>query len=156
MIDSIDANDVFSFVSEEAKTLYGGCLAPQTKKSAGIDLIVTGLEVKENIRGQISLVIVKTGLRLNPEFDEPSLRVEIHSRSSLYKNSGLFMANSVGIVDNDYKGEIMCQLIPNDGGYIILPVVGERVAQATLVLTVPWSAKDAKNRAGGFGSTGTS
>lgn len=155
IIDTIDANNVFSFVSEEAKNLYGGTLAPQTERSAGIDLTVTEVDVKGDGKGGVSHIIVKTGLRLNPDFDDPCLRVEVHPRSSLFKKTGLIMVNSTGIVDNDYEGEIMCQLAPLNSEFIVIPVVGERVAQATLVSTTPWAAQGVKKREGGFGSTGT-
>lgn len=156
VIGSMDANDVFSFVSEGAKTLYKGRLAPQTEKSSGIDLIVSEVEIRKDSQGGVSYILVKTGLRLNPHFDVPHTRVEVHPRSSLFKNTGLVMVNSTGIVDNDYEGEIMCQLAPLRDGVIIVPQVGERVAQATLVSTIPWAARGANKRDGGFGSTGTS
>lgn len=71
---------------------------------------------------------------------------------------GLVLANQVGIIDSDYRGEIM-MAIRNVSGRVILIGHGERLVQATLEEVVrPEMVEgvvDITTRAsGGFGSTG--
>ena len=84
----------------------------------------------------------------------------IFARSGLASKRGLRPANCVGVVDSDYRGEVMVAL-HNDGDIPrgILP--GERIAQ---LLILPFenaiyvesdSLSDTERGSGGFGSTGT-
>ncbi|MBR1508167.1 MAG: dUTP diphosphatase [Eubacterium sp.] len=84
----------------------------------------------------------------------------IYARSGLASKKGLAPANKVGVIDSDYRGEVMVALHNHsDEAKIIEP--GERIAQ--LVIT-PYIAGifhevdelgDTGRGAGGFGSTGT-
>ncbi len=83
----------------------------------------------------------------------------IFPRSSLFLRKGLLMANSVGIIDQDYCGkedEIMA-LLYNPGEREVEIKRGERIAQAMLVKIerpkIVESEPKEKSR-GGFGSTG--
>ena len=77
-------------------------------------------------------------------------------RSSLGK-AGVGLTNSVGVIDSDYRGEIMLSLASTSGHYIRR---GERVAQLIIMPVVPVEmievdALSTTDRgAGGFGSTG--
>jgi dUTP pyrophosphatase len=85
-------------------------------------------------------------------------------RSSLSK-SGIVMTNSVGVIDSDYRGEIMASLMYT-GGQNFNPVIyqGDRIVQLVIVpilLVKPdvddWSDEewnDTQRGTGGFGSTG--
>lgn len=85
-------------------------------------------------------------------------------RSSLSK-SGIIMTNSVGVIDSDYRGEIMASLM-YIGGLQWNPVInqGDRIVQLVvlpILLVVPdvqdWTEEewmDTKRGTGGFGSTG--
>lgn len=83
----------------------------------------------------------------------------IFARSGLATKHGVGLSNGVGVVDSDYRGEIVVGLV-NQGSepYTVEP--GERVAQlAVLPVVQPsltWTdALDETDRgAGGFGSTG--
>lgn len=84
----------------------------------------------------------------------------IYARSGLSTKRGLAPANKVGVIDCDYRGEIMVALYNQSGTEQTL-AVGERVAQ--IVFTKYDTAEfdvvdelDLTDRgAGGFGSTGT-
>ncbi|MDR1805268.1 MAG: dUTP diphosphatase [Clostridium sp.] len=83
----------------------------------------------------------------------------IFARSGLAVKHGIVPANCVGVVDSDYRGEIMVGLVnQSKEEYTISP--GERIAQMLLVpvLTPELEAVDelteTERGAGGFGSTG--
>ena len=84
----------------------------------------------------------------------------IYARSSLGTKRGLAPANKVGVVDSDYRGEIMVAL-HNHGSIAQTVESGERIAQ---IVFTPYAAADFElseelddtvRGAGGFGSTGT-
>lgn len=83
----------------------------------------------------------------------------IYARSSLGTKRGLAPANKVGVVDSDYRGEIMVAL-HNHGSISQTVENGERVAQfvITPVLTPAYEIaedlSDTLRNQGGFGSTG--
>lgn len=83
----------------------------------------------------------------------------VYARSGLATKKGLAPANKVGVIDSDYRGEILVALYNQSAvAQTVLP--GERVAQ--LVLTPYVTADFAETEAlsdtargqGGFGSTG--
>ena len=82
-----------------------------------------------------------------------------HSVALVYARSGLCMANGVGVVDSDYRGELKVPMV-NLGAeaYTIQP--GERVAQLCIapVYTAAFvpaeQLGDTQRGVGGFGSTG--
>lgn len=80
-------------------------------------------------------------------------------RSSLGVKRGLVLANGTGVIDLDYRGEIIAVLHNTSNGVQAIEA-GERVAQ--LVVVPYWAGEliegnlDTTQRgAGGFGSTGT-
>ncbi len=83
----------------------------------------------------------------------------IYARSGLACKQGLAPANKVGVVDSDYRGEILVALHNHSGEDRILKN-GERIAQMiiTPVLTPAYvesdSLSDTVRSCGGFGSTG--
>lgn len=83
----------------------------------------------------------------------------VYARSSMGVKRGLAPANKVGVIDSDYRGEIMVML-HNHGSVPQTVEQGERVAQMliTPVLTPAYEAveelTDTLRGAGGFGSTG--
>ena len=83
----------------------------------------------------------------------------IYARSGLACKRGLAPANKVGVVDSDYRGEILVALY-NHGDVSQIVEHGERIAQfvITPVLTPAYETAEeltgtARNT-GGFGSTG--
>ena len=83
----------------------------------------------------------------------------IYARSGMACKRGLAPANKVGVVDSDYRGEIMVAL-HNHGSISQTVENGERVAQfvITPVLTPAYEIaedlSDTLRNQGGFGSTG--
>ena len=83
----------------------------------------------------------------------------VHARSGLATKRNLAPANKVGVIDPDYRGEIMVSL-HNHGMTVQTVEPGERIAQ--LVLTPYLTAQffetevlsDTVRGEGGFGSTG--
>ncbi len=82
------------------------------------------------------------------------------ARSGLATKRGLAPANKVGVIDADYRGEIMVAL-HNHGSLHQTVDAGARIAQLVLVpyLTAEYQQADALSDTvrgeGGFGSTGT-
>lgn len=83
----------------------------------------------------------------------------IYARSGLACKQGLAPANKVGVIDSDYRGEILVAL-HNHGKESRTIQNGERLAQMliTPVLTPAYvevgTLSDTTRSAGGFGSTG--
>ena len=90
----------------------------------------------------------------------------IYARSGLATKKGLRPANCVGVIDSDYRGEIMVA-IHNDSDSIQHIDAGDRIAQLVFhqrVLIIPdekgdlWEMVDELSNtdraSGGFGSTG--
>lgn len=81
-------------------------------------------------------------------------------RSSFGKK-GLMLKNSVGVIDSDYRGEVIAQVINNSKEDIIL-ADGERFTQVVIVpclslkdnLEVVDELEETERGEGGFGSTG--
>ena len=73
---------------------------------------------------------------------------------------GLAPANKVGVIDSDYRGEIMVALY-NHSSEAVTVSKGERIAQLVLApfitadFTEADSLEDSVRGEGGFGSTGT-
>ena len=83
----------------------------------------------------------------------------IFARSGLASKKGLAPANKVGVVDSDYRGEVMVAL-HNHSNDIATITPGERIAQiAILPVILPVfeeaeSLDETERGNGGFGSTG--
>lgn len=84
----------------------------------------------------------------------------IFARSSMGAKRGLAPANKVGVIDADYRGEVMVAL-HNHSDSIATVEPGERVAQLAIVpflkaeFEVSDELSDTVRGVGGFGSTGT-
>lgn len=84
----------------------------------------------------------------------------IYARSGLASKKGLAPANKVGVVDADYRGEVMVAL-HNHGKTEQTIEAGERIAQMVIApfITANFieseTLEDTVRGAGGFGSTGT-
>lgn len=126
-----------------------------TKDSAGYDLCCNLENTLRLWPGQTK--VIPTGIRLEIPKGYFGL---VTSRSSTYKR-GLVLANSVGIIDSDYRGEVMIP-VTNNGTLYEDVNDGDRLAQL-LILPVANVQLDHVNVEdlsitgrgdGGFGSTG--
>jgi len=83
----------------------------------------------------------------------------VHARSGLASKRGLAPANKVGVIDSDYRGEVMVAL-HNHGKEAQTVESGERVAQMVIApyITAKFILSDELDDTvrgeGGFGSTG--
>lgn len=83
----------------------------------------------------------------------------VHARSGLASKRGLAPANKVGVIDSDYRGEVMTAL-HNHGKVSQTIEPGERIAQMVIApyITANFilsdSLDDTQRGEGGFGSTG--
>lgn len=83
----------------------------------------------------------------------------VFARSGLATKSGLRPANAVGVIDSDYRGEIIVALHNDTDNYQVIKN-NERIAQIVIMpfLTVEFESVDSLDTTGrgegGFGSTG--
>lgn len=129
--------------------------ARATSGSAGFDLCAC-IDAPVTIEaGEIRLI--PTGLSAQP--DEEKLALMIYPRSGLSSKYGVSLANCVGVVDSDYRGEICVPLI-NHGGSAFTVENGMRIAQLVVTpiiipeIEVSDSLDNTSRGSGGFGSSG--
>ena len=123
-----------------------------TAAAAGMDLYA----MEQTVIAAGETVLVHTGIALAiPE----GYGGFIYARSGLATKRGLAPANKVGVIDADYRGEIMVAL-HNHGQSEQTVAAGERVAQLVVApvlmaeLSLTDALPDTERGEGGFGSTG--
>ena len=123
--------------------------------AAGADLYAC---LEENVTVPAGkTVFIPTGLAMEVPAGCAGL---IYARSSMGSKRGLAPANKVGVIDSDYRGQVMVAL-HNHGSIPQTVDPGERVAQFLImpVITANFveveSLDETERGAGGFGSTGT-
>lgn len=137
-LDNRAVAPTYGSASAAGADLYALMDAPLTLEAGQTALVHTGLAV-EIPEGFVGLVCARSGLATK---------------------RGLAPANKVGVIDSDYRGEVMVAL-HNHGTEAQTIEHGERIAQLVLVpyLTAAYeqadSLTDTDRGAGGFGSTGT-
>lgn len=83
----------------------------------------------------------------------------VYSRSGHGFKNGIRLVNSVGVIDSDYRGEVMVKL-RNDGEFGYCVEAGDRIAQAYIVpvpkveFEVAEQLSITERGTGGFGSSG--
>ncbi|MGZ5289128.1 MAG: dUTP diphosphatase [Actinomycetota bacterium] len=83
-------------------------------------------------------------------------------RSGLAAKQGLTLANSPGLIDAGYRGEVICAMVNLDPSTPVAIAKGDRIAQLVIVevpeVVPAWaeSLPQTVRGDGGFGSTGTS
>lgn len=123
--------------------------------SAGADLYAcTNGEIVEFAPGETKLI--KTGIAMEIPEGYAGL---IYARSGIANKRGLAPSNKVGVVDSDYRGEIMVSL--HNHSLVEQSITdGERIAQMVIApfLKVEYTEVDELTETvrgeGGFGSTG--
>ncbi len=126
-----------------------------TDGAAGMDLYACIPEAITLAPGQ--LAVIPTGIAI--ELPDNTCAAFLYARSGLGVKHGICLANGVGVIDSDYRGEICAGLCNvSDKPYTIEP--DERVAQMVIapVLTPEIvevaQLGDTERGTGGFGSTG--
>lgn len=104
------------------------------------------------------VVMVRTGIAIH--IKDPGVVGIIAPRSGLGKK-GITLANTIGVIDSDYQGEIMLA-VRNTGMSSVQLEPGDRIAQLLFVRLAPATfseveafAEGTPRGSGGFGSTGT-
>lgn len=136
----------------KVKKLVPEAVIPQimTSGSAGMDLTATSKTWDEENK----VLVFGTGL----SFEIPRGHVGfLFPRSSIFK-TGLTLANSVGVVDSDYRGEVKAVFYPDTRPYKNYEI-GDRICQL-VIMPIPAvniqevkEVSDTGRGTGGFGST---
>jgi dUTP pyrophosphatase len=90
---------------------------------------------------------------------EPGFAAFIYARSGLGINSGIIPANCVGVIDSDYRGEVIVGL-RNTSNEMFTVKNGDRIAQMVITkcempeIVLCEDLDETGRGAGGFGSTG--
>lgn len=154
---SLAETAVTVFFFRDAETLYGeDGLRPASSQAAGTDLRACLLEETVTIppgerRG------IPSGIAVEPA--TPNIAGFVYSRSGLGAVKGVTVAQGVGLIDPDYRGEIMIYLLnTGDAPYTVRR--GERIAQlvfqpfARPLFRKAEALGETERGAGGFGHTG--
>ena len=141
------------------KVINSSAVVPcrMTEQAAGYDIAVLEDCVFE--AGDTSVKMCRTGVAIEvAEYSGQDFAIMVYARSSLCKK-GLILANGVGVIDADYRGEIHVPLINVSGKRVVLEK-GTRVAQLVIQslhtppVRVVETLGDTVRGCGGFGSTG--
>ncbi len=126
-----------------------------TEGAAGADLKAALDSPLTLAPGRRALVPTALTLEIPPGFEG-----QVRARSGLALKKGLALANGVGTVDSDYRGEVGV-IVVNLGEESVTIERGERIAQLVvarvsraLFAAAPAVAASARGE-GGFGSTGS-
>lgn len=138
------------------KKLKDGAVVPKraTEESAGLDLSAL-LENPVTINPH-EIVKIPTGIAIELEKGYAGL---IYPRSGLSTKHGISLANCVGVVDSDYRGEVLVAVINHSETPFTINT-GERIAQLVISpvilpeIEVTNNLNDTERGVGGFGSTG--
>lgn len=159
------------FTSAEAEKRYRADPLYGTGYSAGIDLRAAIDHTMTILPSE--QVFVPTGLRINLMSEQVRLAGVAIPRSGRGSRDGLVLGNTIGLIDQDYHGEILlcCWARPTDGhinantnrvgGTPVRIEPWERIAQLVIVpvvrvtpVVVEKFSQATERGAGGFGSTG--
>ena len=140
-------------------TLTRGMTAPEyaTDGSAAVDLRAALEEDEIVTLNPGERARIPTGIAISPETSD--VVAVIAGRSGHGLKHGVTMANSIGVIDSDYRGEISVVLI-NHGTQPVEVRRGDRIAQMMFMPVLhasflPVEELDETERgAGGFGHTG--
>ncbi|WP_051688135.1 dUTP diphosphatase [Desulfofalx alkaliphila] len=146
---------VFKGITLKIKKLHKNAEMPKraTAESAGFDLhCVESFTIEAGEHRP-----VPTGLAF--EFP-PGYVMLLYPRSGNAKRYGITLSNAVGVVDSDYRGEVVV-LLYNSGTKPVSFQTGDRIAQA-IIHRLPDieivecdEISDTERGQGGFGSTGS-
>lgn len=140
----------------DIKILHKNASQPayQTEQSAGMDLTA---QIDEPVKIKpYGRVIIPTGIAISLPV---GYEAQIRGRSGMAVKFGITLANGVGTIDADYRGEIGVILLnTSDQSFVVEP--GMRIAQmvVTSYERVEWNEvgqlDETERGSGGYGSTG--
>lgn len=128
-----------------------GAAGADLRANLPIDLRDAGIEIAPGGRA-----LVPTGLRLEIPM---GYEVQVRARSGLALKHGITLANAIGTIDSDYRGDLGV-ILWNGGADVFRVTHGMRIAQMVVapVVQATFAIVDALDETdrgtGGFGSTG--
>ncbi len=126
--------------------------------SAGMDLRAS-FDAKDLVLEAQARTLIPTGIAVEPS--DTNLAGFVYSRSGLGAKEGIVVAQGVGVIDNDYRGEILVMLL-NTSQTARTIKQGERIAQLVyqpfvrMSVSISDSLNQSQRGAGGFGHSGKS
>ena len=147
-----------SGLSVKVKRLTANAVLPEkkTEGAACFDIVANETVAIRNLNADDKATRVHTGLA----FEIPEgYHMKVFLRSSMGDKTKLRLANQTGIIDSDYRGELML-LIENLGRERVFIAEGQRIAQGMIEKNEEFFFEEVKELsetergAGGFGSTG--
>lgn len=146
----------------ELKILDSRALLPEygTKDSAGVDLVACmdkGISIPP-----LKSVLISTGLAINMQTVPETCVAMIFPRSGKGHKEGIVLGNSVGIIDQDYHGQLMVSVLNRNSELYVNISPGDKIAQlvfmpifkSNFIKVDEFSSTTARGE-GGFGSTGS-
>ena len=138
------------------KILRPGAVLPERKTGGSV-----GFDIAACLAGDVVIApgetrMVGSGLAIALQ---PGYAAFIYARSGLGIKHGIVPANCVGVIDSDYRGEIIVGL-KNTSGDPFTVKNGDRIAQMVICkcetpeLVLCEELEDTARGGGGFGSTG--
>lgn len=132
--------------------------------AACVDIACVIDDERFTVQGKVPQVTISPGqkhvFRTGWKVEVPTNCVlKVYSRSGHGFKHGLRLANGTGIIDSDYRGELMVAL-HNDGAQPVTIGDGDRIAQGMLVQITPMRLEvvtvlsETERGEGGLGSTG--
>ena len=125
--------------------------------AACFDLYAAPADGIAELTSSTGSAVIETGLSFEVPADHVML---VFSRSGHGFKDNTRLANCVGVIDSDYRGEVKVKLTRDDGGLINVKA-GDRIAQA-MILPVKQvqffevdELSETERGAGGLGSTGS-
>ena len=115
------------------------------------DLRDAGIEISPGGRA-----LIPTGLRLEIPM---GYEVQVRARSGLALKHGVTLANAIGTIDSDYRGDLGV-ILWNGGADVFRVTHGMRIAQMVVapvvqaIFAIVAAVDETDRGAGGFGSTG--
>ena len=128
-----------------------GAAGADLRANLPYDLRDAGIEISPGRRA-----LIPTGLRLEIPM---GYEVQVRARSGLALKHGVTLANAIGTIDSDYRGDLGV-ILWNGGADVFRVTLEMRIAQMVVapVVQATFAIVDALDEtdrgAGGFGSTG--
>lgn len=125
-----------------------------TEDAAGLDLLAANRNPLVLLPSR--RILIPTGLQIAVPL---GFEAQIRPRSGLALKHGIFVLNSPGTIDADYRGEVMI-ILANFGNQPFVIARGDRIAQLVLAKLARASCceceilPETKRGEGGFGHTG--
>ena len=157
----IEIYPMTSKAEEHYRKLYPETVTQLSADNAGVDIYTMSVEDKGVVQMVHSEIVVKMVKFVEGVEGHQDVNFYMAPRSSIWK-SGVTMANSMGIIDRSYRGELMGACLPIAGSTVNIKE-GDRLFQILApdmdhirgVNVKSYAELDETRRgSGGFGSTG--